>query len=267
MRLLSVIAFAALWGGPAAGDPLELERLLGREGFAWTADSTARFRVYTQAGSYADRDIDAVKGRLEEAHRRARRLLGAEEYSEPVHVFYVESRQEMGRLVGRTPAGVANAYFHTAVLVYNEDWRAFERHEIFHVLHENVWGRGAEPIHWFREGMAVYADGECGGRGVGALARLLDGRGALVPLRELVYRPSDGEELLWAVQGGAFFGFLRRTYGREKMRLLWKLGAAEVETVLGKGWEALDGEFRRYLRAMPPGRPVDWAGLVRRGCG
>ena len=115
--------------------------------------------------------------------------------------------------------------------------------------------------------MAVYADGDCGGRDIEALARHAAEDGLLVPLRSLVYRPADNEELLWAVQGGAFFAFLHQGYGREKIRQLWKLGAAEVESVLGKDWEALDEEFGCYLRAMPPGRPVDWAGLKRRGCG
>lgn len=44
----------------------------------------------------------------------------------------------------------------------------------------------------------------------------------------------------------ALFAFLHQVYGREKIRQLWKLGAAEVEAVLGKDWEALDGEFGGY---------------------
>jgi hypothetical protein len=266
---ISVCLFVVLGGGASlAADPLELEKLLRHSDFSWDVDSTAHFRIYVQPRLYADQNIAVVKDRLEEAHRRARRLLGAEAYEETIHVFYVESRQEMSRLIGREPAGVANAGFHTVVLVYNATWRAFERHEIFHVLHENVWGRGAPPIHWFREGMAVYADGDCGGHSVDMLARHLSVRGELIPLRRLVFRPDDSEELLWAVQSGAFFGFLRQRYGRAKVRELWKLGVGEVELVFGKGLEVLDDEFRLYLHDMPAsGRALDWAALMRRGCG
>jgi hypothetical protein len=87
-------------------------------------------------------------------------------------------------------------------------------------------------------------------------ARAMLARGTLPPMRSLFGTGFlAGSAAKSYTLAGAFVRFLEVTYGMEKMRA-WYAGAT-VEATYGKSLDALDGEFRAHLQALPANPAAD----------
>ena len=106
--------------------------------------------------------------------------LALSEYDDLLHLFYVDSREDMANLTGSPATGFSYFDDHAAVVVFNEDWRAFELHELTHTVTLGTWADPAGPA--VVEGLATYVDGACGGYRNGRVARTFLDKGSLLPL-------------------------------------------------------------------------------------
>ncbi len=87
-------------------------------------------------------------------------------------------------------------------------------------------------------------------------ARAMLARGTLPPMRSLFGTGFlAGSAAKSYTLAGAFVRFLEQTYGMEKMRA-WYAGGT-VEGVYGRSLDALDGEFRAHLQALPDNPAAD----------
>jgi len=135
---------------------------LANPAFTWLHRTTPGFRVSFLADSYPARHQDSLLARLSSAAQHAEALLQVKPLTEPIDLFFIETREQMTQLMGGRATGFAQPSARTVLLVTNQTWRAFERHEIMHVIAGQAWGRPGPNTDWLVEGLAQAADGRCG---------------------------------------------------------------------------------------------------------
>lgn len=251
--------------GVAAPGPAARE-LLGARAFTWGTTETAHLRVHTPAGSGVNRRVSALADSTEAAREVVLRLLGELEdvANEPkLEVFFVDTRGDMARLVGRPIAGFAQPGELTAVFVAGPGYRPFLRHELAHAYAAVRWGR-LEAGDWLTEGIGALAQGDCQGHSVDALAAGYARDGAVPPLRTLAGEFRSHPELPSYLAAASAVDFVRRNAGIGAVRALWKTPRADKHP-LGVDGERVEAEWRRYLAGVPPAA-LDSVRLIRAGC-
>ena len=114
-----------------------------------------------------------------------------------------------------------------------------------------MWGAGAEPYAWFREGLATYNQGFCGPYTILELTGFLQEEGLLPSIDELVhsFTKSEHHEIVRYMHAASFVGYLYETYGMNKVRELWdrllarqKAIGDPVELDLNGAWPTARGK-------------------------
>ena len=180
-------------------EPTGLARqALANPSFTWLTVEGGSIRMHYQPGSFAAKHRAALLRSAIVSLKEALHFIEAVEYRGPIHLFYVQSREEMEQLVGRGTTGSTEWESNSIFLVCNPEWPSFDQHEIVHAVTLNIWGLPAEPVLWIREGLAVYIDGHCGGYTVDEIAHYFLQHDQLPSLDTLIYRfreQSDGNIL------------------------------------------------------------------------
>jgi hypothetical protein len=136
---------------------------LANEHFTWIHRDTSGFRVHFLADSYPARHQDSLMARLPVALAHAQNVIDDDQpLAGPIDLFFIESRSQMAELVGGPSNGFAQPSARTVFLVTHPGWRAFEKHEIMHVVAGERWGAAYPGNDWLIEGLAQSADGSCG---------------------------------------------------------------------------------------------------------
>lgn len=217
--------------------------LLQKRGFAWRSEGADQFTVHIDSSATAARS-QLLHFRLDQAHARARRLLGMPTDSARIDVFFVGSTARMQQLVGRKTNGIAFHRSRVVALVITPDWAASAAHEVFHVVAMNSWKLG--PV-WLNEGMAVYADDQWRGQKLHDAARKLAQANQLASLQDLQKKFRRLDEKIAYPQAGSFAKFLYERYGRPALQALWREDTAAVRKLTGKTLIDFDQEFRSFL--------------------
>lgn len=253
------------WGEAPSG--LEA-RALADTHYVWKALRGEAVRVHYRPDTFAARHVVALTRSADAAVRRAVEVVGIEHYDRPVDVFFFDTRDQLIDFVRVPATGYADWASSSVFLVCNPTWRAFDTHEITHVVSIDTWGVPAEPVWWIREGLAVYADGRCRDHAVRALAAEYLRRGELPHARDLIDRFSEVGEMPGYLGGGSFVEFLYDTYGVDAVRKIWQRGGDAIEPVLGTSLDDLDARWRESLRRVDPGvSPEEWRKVIDVGCG
>ncbi|MFL5534751.1 MAG: hypothetical protein ACJ8AP_03520 [Gemmatimonadales bacterium] len=92
----------------------------------------------------------------------------------------------MRALTGVGATGFAQPSARAVFLVTNPEWRAFERHEIMHVVAGQTWGSTGPDSDWLQEGLAQAADGACAGYSNSEVALALAQRHGWIPLSSVI---------------------------------------------------------------------------------
>lgn len=235
--------------------------------FRWMRHNTPTLRFYYQADSFAAARIDSLAAAAEAARRLDLAYLGAREFGLPIDVFYLDSRAQMQALVGQPVTGFADRSARAVFLVVNRSWRAFDRHELMHVLSAHLWGPPADSADWLVEGLATFADGRCGGYPLDTLLAERARTGDLVPFDMVVARFRQLDDLTAYLQAGSMVGHLYRSHGRDAVRDLWENGVARAPEVLGRPVAKLEREWRAALAATPGLPPAVLERVWSYGCG
>jgi hypothetical protein len=266
---LLAVALPSCHGPDTSQPPAGLARAaLDNPGFAWTETSAPGLRVYFLPNSYAWQHRDS----LVQATRRAREhdlgLLGADHFAAPIDVFYIESRAQMDSLVGYPVTGFAHRDGRAVFLVTNPTWRAFERHELMHVLAHHIWGPAAEPSAWISEGLAQFADGRCAGYSNHAVARaIVEAQGA-IPLDTLVWRFREFDDLSAYLQAASMVGWIYESRGRDVVKEIWMSGLDALTARLGMSPGEITSGWRDWVGRTAARVPAaDVAKIQDRGCG
>jgi hypothetical protein len=235
--------------------------------FTWTPRSAPGFRVYFLADSYPALHQDSLLSRLPVAARHAERLLGVRPLSEPIDLFLVESREQMTALIGGRATGFAQPSARAVFLMTHPAWRAFERHEIMHVVAEQAWGKPGRNTDWLQEGLAQAADGRCGNySNAGVLLALAERRG-WIPFPDMLANFRTQPDLRAYLQSAVFVDYLLRRFGPAPLQRLWREGAALDVTIAGRRLRMIEGEWRVGLSEPERPSPAELDVIERKGCG
>jgi hypothetical protein len=240
---------------------------LADSSFAWIRRNIPGFRVYFAADSYPAAHQDSLLQRLPRALSHARALIKAPELHAPIDLFFIESRAQMTSLIGGRATGFAQPSTRTVFLVTNPDWRAFERHEIMHVIAHHAWGPLAPGNDWLNEGIAQAADGLCAGYSNEDVALALTAGHGWIPLDTLLTRFRAQPDLRAYLQAAVFVDYLLERFGAAAVAKLWRLGSRPDSRIGGQTLAAIERRWREELR---PGRRVTAhtiEAVESKGCG
>jgi hypothetical protein len=236
--------------------------------YAWKSIETASARVHYAPGSFAESERGTLANRVESAIESIQERLSVPYYPETLDVFYVDAREDMQRLTGGPVTGFAFTESQTVVLVYNEEWRAFERHEFTHVISLNVWGEPGEPTAATLEGFATFVDGDCGGYEIGRVVSTLVMSDLLLDWEPLLGAFRTQDDLIAYLQAASFVEFVHNQGIEEGLPRLWSGGLGAAPELLGVSWSEFEGRWLEWLRAsyepIPDGA---WQRIRSDGCG
>ena len=160
-------------------------RLLENEKFKWLADSSSQeLTIYYQVDGWTSKRIETVKQRVINHFNSVKSFVDIKSYDKRIHLFIVESREQMKQLVGYETNGSAFYKANTVTGVASEKINSiYSNHELFHVVAMNLWG---EPDIWVNEGMAVYSDNKWHGYDLFQLTKYLVDNDRYVSLNKLI---------------------------------------------------------------------------------
>lgn len=235
--------------------------------FTWLRRDATGFRVYFLVDSYPSRHQDSLIARLDPAVRHAERLINAAPLEQPIDLFFVESREQMTRLIGGRATGFAQPSARAVFLMTNPFWRAFERHEIMHVVAGHAWGRNAPNMDWLVEGLAQAADGRCGKYSNTEVIQALAARRGWIPLPAVLTQFRAQSDLRAYLQAAAFVEYLLPKVGPAALRDIWINGVTPDTILSNRSLAAHEAEWRRTLdsRRLPSEAELD--AIEAEGCG
>jgi hypothetical protein len=240
---------------------------LAHPAFSWLSRSAPGFRVYFLADSYPAQHQDSLLARLPPAARYARQLLGVEALTDPIDLFFVESRAQMTALVGGRATGFAQPSARAVFLMTNPTWRAFERHEIMHVIAGQSWGRPGANTDWLQEGLAQAADGRCAGYSNAGVLLALTARREWIPFADVVTNFRAQPDLRAYLQAAVFVDHLLGRLGPVRLKRMWQGGTAVDMEVDGRKLSAIEAEWRAGLRDSIQPSPEELSVIESKGCG
>jgi len=264
--LLFLLALAGCQAGPEAVDEgPNVRRILRDDRFDWVTVEADGFRIHFPSGSFAESQERLLPGRAEEARRTVLSRLAAE-YAEPVDLFYLDSREDMERLTGRPVTGFSYFEDRAILLVFNDRWKPFERHELTHIVTMDSWPNPAGPA--VTEGVATYVDGRCGGYENGRIVRTMLDRESLIPLETLAADFREQDDLIAYLQAGSIIDFMVHRRGPEAIHVLWKGGLGAAPGLLRDSTDEFQDEFETWLLSTyDPVPPASWQAIREGGCG
>ena len=243
-------------------------RLLADDASEWRTISVPGARVHLARGSAADRDAAAVAESVAVIRRTLLALLGipaANDAARPANLFFLSSRDEMRRLVGRPLAGFIQQGEATGVFVVAGGYHygSLLRHELAHLYSFEAWG-APHGGRWLVEGFAAWTAGSCQGHSPDELAAGAIARRTLVPLAELASGFDRVAEDVAVPQAASIVGFLVRREGLDEVRRLWREPPDTVHP-LGRNGPALEAAWLDELSRVRPAT-LDVPRLSIEGC-
>jgi len=264
--VLLLLVFATDVAGQTPDD--FVQKALDDSTFTWLSSSANRIRIFYQKDSFAEKHRMMLLRSAETTVCEVLEFLGEPAYEPSLNIFYVESRDEMKRIVGHPYSGFADWEASGIFLVLNPEWRSFEKHEFTHVITMGVWGPPDVTSRWMIEGIAICSDGWCREYTVDEIAFHLLSTGQLPSLHKLFDDYSSLGEIRAGFFAASFIGFIRSTYGMPKLRSLWSNGVANIDEVLGDDPGQIENAWKRYLkRKVREDIPVDLDTINKLGCG
>jgi hypothetical protein len=261
-----ILASSCEASGHRIDDRPQVDRILGDTRYEWVTIATRNTRIHFPVGSYAQGVQSMLRDRAEASRASVLSRLSISDYQEKLDLFYVDSRDDMANLTGDPVAGFSYHDDRAVVLVLNEHWRAFERHESTHVVTLGSWppAAGAAVI----EGLATFVDGDCGGYANGRVARAILDLGALLPLETLAGDFRKQDDLIAYLQAASIVEFMVHREGPRVVAALWRQGLQASPTLLHVSGEAFQNEFESWLSSSYEPVPVAAMQTIRdAGCG
>jgi hypothetical protein len=240
---------------------------LANPSFTWIRRDAPGFRVYFLAGSYAAAHQDSLLARLPPALGHARSIITAPALDGPIDLFFIESRAHMSVLIGGSATGFAQPSTRTVLLVTNPEWRAFERHEIMHVVAGQTWGPPAADTAWLQEGLAQAADGACAGYSNTDVMLALTQRHGWIPLDVVLTKFREQPDVRAYLQAAAFVDYLLGQYGPRPLERLWRRGARPDSLVSGDTLATHERRWKGHLTPRQDVEPSALAAIESKGCG
>jgi hypothetical protein len=227
------------------------------------------FKIYFSKNSYVSHNLEFVKNKLDSSFKRILSVLAIPFYKYGIHIIVVDSRDEMEELIGMHVKGFASIGNDLAFFVFNKNIRPYFKHEIFHLVSSEIWGRTTSRM--LEEGGAVYTDGKCLYEdAISQIASYMYIKNLLLPINSLVENFSETaseNDMIAYLQSASIFQFLYEQYGIEKVRRLWLSGFDNFENIFGIKLEQFEQNWLSYVSGIELIIDIKWERLMKEGCG
>jgi hypothetical protein len=247
MRLTFTILILFL--GQGLFGQISYSRLSENKNFKWLVDSSSQeLIIYYQLDSWTSKNIETVRQRVINHFNSVKSFVHITSYNKRVHLFIVESREQMKLLVGHETNGSAFYDSNTVTGVASEKSNSiYSNHEIFHVVAMNLWG---VPDIWVNEGMAVYSDNKWNGHDLYQLTKYLADNNRLVSLDRLLKHFRKVDDLISYPLTGSFVKYLDETYGRDAVIMIWKSKTRDLKKLTGKTIKELETDWLTKIKTI-----------------
>ena len=230
---------------------------------------TNKFIIYCKIGSFADSNISILKNDTETAISRVKKILNIQNLPNAFYVIVVDSRDEMKNFVGIRHKGMTSLENDLIFLVYNQNTRAYIRHELFHLVAFRLWGRPSNRI--LDEGGAMYADSICldYNNPIIVLNKYLYDNNQWFPFQDLKVnfnKCARENDMIAYLQSAIIFKYLYENYGLDKIEDLWKNGFVKFSEFYGFDYDDLKDRLTKLI-LNADSENVDWNELMQKGCG
>jgi len=224
-------------------------QLLENKNFHWIADSSSQeLTIYYQADSWTAKKPDSVRQRVVKHINSVKSFIGINSYEKRIHLFIVDSRQQMKKIIGWETNGSAFYKYNALTGIAAEKTNSvYSNHELFHVVAMNVWG---VPDTWINEGMAVYSDNKWHGYDLYQLTKYLNDNNRYVSLNKLFNNFRKVDNSISYPLMGSFVKYLDETYGRDTVIKIWKSKSKNLRKLTGKTIQQLEVDWLTKIKAM-----------------
>lgn len=222
--------------------------------------------AYENREHYVEECFNAIKSN--------NKLLGQAEYTEPIKVLFLSSRDEMNQETGRSVSGLASFWNRKLyVVVTNEDETEGERivdppiqHELMHIMAPTLWGYPPQSQAWLNEGLATLAPNHCNGYKVEEVYRFFLEEDLLYPIDSLTSDFYATEEMIGYHQSAYIAQYLIEKYGLDKFSHFWTNEAYAFEMIYGISYSKMLDDLKKELIEKHPTAPaIDWE-TFKEGC-
>lgn len=224
------------------------ERTLARSDVRWIYRRTADANVYVLAGSVAAPMLSYLATESQRAIEANLKWLQERSSRGRLNLFFVGSRDEMRPFTGTRSGGWSVVAEGTAFLVASDSVHPAIRHEAMHLLSWRLWGTPGGV--WMSEGVATAAVGGCRDWALDEVAAALYRHRQLATITEMRRRFRNGgtQGTIHYLSAGSLIEFIDRTWGRDKIRQLWRSGGmGGADRVLGVTPLALEERWRSHV--------------------
>ncbi len=237
--------------------------LLARD--RWQTTEFAAGHIHYLAGSHTARTSVTISAAVDSARKAALAFLELRD-TQPIDVFFVDTREDMQRLIGRPIGGMVQSGERTALLVYSATYAPFLTHELTHLYTHNHWGAPRNG-RWISEGLAALATGDCQAHSLDALVKGLHDAGELHTWTELASRFNDVDEIAANLEAASIVRHLRGRGGIRAVRAVWMSeGWAEFERTFRQPLTEIERGWLQRVRAVPVSARLDVRRLHEHGC-
>jgi hypothetical protein len=242
----TLLAISLLFIGQSLFGQLSLDRLINNRNFNWLRDSSsAQLTIYYQPNSWTSERLEKVKERILTTLNSTKAFIGIQDYTPRIHVFIIESPEQMKMLTGRMGNGGALPEFNVITGIASDKINSiFSNHEFFHVMAMNLWGT---PKLWINEGMAVYSDNNWQGHDLYELTKFLKDNNQYVSLDRLIRKFKSVDSNVSYPLMGSFMKYLDESYGRVVTLKIWQ-GKGNLKDLTGKSVSELEYDWLNKVK-------------------
>jgi hypothetical protein len=247
MRLTFTLFF--LFVGQGLFGQITYSRLLQNKNFQWLVDSSFQeLSIYYQADSWTAKRLENVKQRGGNHLSSVKSFVDIKSYRTRIHLFIVDSREQMKLLVGWETNGSAFYDYNTVTGIASQKTNSiYSNHELFHVVAMNEWGI---PDIWLNEGMAVYSDNKWHGYDLYQLSKYFVDNHRNVSLDKLIKNFRKVDDLISYPLAGSFVKYLDETYGRAMVIKIWKSKTKNMKRLTGKTVKQLEADWLTKIKTV-----------------
>lgn len=199
------------------------------------------------------------------------KLFQEKELTDTIRIRFFNSTQEFKRVTGYPIYGTINEQTKTVFYVADGKLGPFVAHELVHLIGVIKWGWYPDNSSWLNEGLATYADNSykpnhCSGYTVEQVYSYLADKNMFLSMDSLALKFYDQQDMISYHQSAYIVQYLIETYGIEKVKLLWKGGFSNFESIIGKPFEEVELDIKTLVKKKYPQTPdINWA-TFSKGC-
>ena len=247
-----------------------VKRLIQCDSLPFISLNYKNFRLFFRGNAYAAGHLPELKQQVSDAFAAVLAKLDANAYATGINLVLVDSRDELKEVTGiRALGGLALVGDNTVFLVFNGKRRLQAKHELFHLLSNDVWGNTFSRL--LDEGGAVFADNECYAEDpIYGISAWFMASGKLLPFTALINdfdREAGKSDVIAYLESAAIFKYLYEKYGIPKLKRLRTEGFEKFKEIYGFSLFRLEKEWNEMINGVNIPKDIDWNKLLEEGCG